>query len=182
MLEHATLQELNLDEDGRLPDGFLDSCLAHLGWDRRPSTEYLAGFFDGEGCISIVGARSPILKVFLTNTNEGVLRNVQAGFGGRFELKSRRQKEHWKPSFALTWDGWRAASLLERMMPHLVVKISQASLGLEFWKFSRLPLKERCSIRLVECGQPRRVKTEKTKRLEVDFMQRMHELNRRGVQ
>lgn len=192
MKSSAAQEELELEEESKFPPGFLDDCLKLVGWNRGPSIEYLAGFFDGEGSVTITTSghfNLHVLRIFVTNTNENVLRNLQVAHGGRFESRtSKTSPKHWKPSFRLAWEGWRAAWLLEGMMPHLIIKKPQAELGLEFWAFAKKPIDERCSFQLVKCSnfggsamRSERVKTDETKRIEAEFKQRMHVLNRRGV-
>jgi hypothetical protein len=92
---------------------------------------YLAGFFDGEGCID--GNRRGAawgLRVSASNTDERPLRRLQSVFGGSIYSKrqgDRRSCSVWQAS------GRKAARFLEVLLPYLVVKRAQAEAGLRLY-------------------------------------------------
>ena len=118
---------------------------------------YVAGFFDGEGSVSItrrkprIGASgqptSPkyILEAIIWNTNRRVLELIQQDFGGVLKRRRPRGNQR-KESWGLVWSHGRAYSFLERVFPYLVVKREQAKLGLMYWesrkRSKRLPESE----------------------------------------
>lgn len=96
------------------------------------SIEWLAGFFDGEGCIGIYGAPSLSLHMTLVQTNFGVMSEIQKEFGGRlYEVKRYSSKHNriWK----LSWNAKTTFNLLQKIFPYLKVKQEQAQLVLEEW-------------------------------------------------
>lgn len=88
---------------------------------------YLAGYFDGEGCVSITG-RS--LSARITNTHLPSLVRLQATFGGSIHspmpLQGHRQKHQWSTY------GAHAEVFLRAIVPHLHEKKAQAFLALRW--------------------------------------------------
>jgi hypothetical protein len=150
------------------------------------STEYLAGFFDGEGCVRITvrgKVRQVVLECMLVNTDIPILREVQTAFGGRLYTYPSK-KSGWKPFSSLHWSGPQAADLLKKLRPFLRLKARQADLGLEFTAFMTLPKDQRCfSIKAPIPRMPNRVVMRRKPEIliqELEFKSRMHELNRKG--
>lgn len=104
-----------------------------------PSAEYIAGLFDGEGSIFIAEkhrthqrAVSHIMTVSITNTNQRILKDVKARFGGSVSGPQRPAREQEKNFY-----GWRASSLiarrfLEEIYPYLRIKSNAAWLAICF--------------------------------------------------
>ena len=98
---------------------------------------YLAGIVDGEGSIMIIrrsasGRRvTPFhhLRLTIGNTS-GALANWMNRFGGRVQW--RQQPQSVRPFWQWALDEDRAAKLIRRLGPHLVIKRAQAWLALEF--------------------------------------------------
>lgn len=100
--------------------------------------EYLAGFFDGEGCVSIIknnrnGRRSPtyVLVVAVSGTNPVPLRAFLDRFGGGLYSKKVYRKNH-TASFMWIVQARPALAFLAEIEPLLVVKRQDASIGIEF--------------------------------------------------
>ena len=114
---------------------------------------YLAGFFDGEGCVGIYersvansgqGAVNPYcsLTVCISNTNHEVLAHIQKTCGGIITNGS----QDWYPPLkggGLRKTLWRwsaqsreGAHLLKAMLPYLIVKREQALVALEYYAIS----------------------------------------------
>ena len=104
---------------------------------------YLAGFIDGEGCITLgwhwtskqksKRYRYMQLRVEIANTDVGVL----AWARGLFSLPSvlyttKRQPRHWKPAHHLSWTGQNAVSVIQQVYPFLKIKKGQAEIALKF--------------------------------------------------
>jgi len=99
---------------------------------------YIAGFFDGEGCILINKSkgewnkqRSPrySLRVTLTQKFSACLTWVAGFFGGYvFKHQAGKQGHHW-----LITDN-KARYFLEAILPYLRVKQQQAEIGVDFVK------------------------------------------------
>jgi hypothetical protein len=94
--------------------------------------EYIAGFFDGEGSISInAGGRS---SVAITQKNPSVLYLIQSRFGGNVYQKTKKFNEcfHWRIS-----GKEEVIRFLEKMLPICVCKKQEIELGLEAAKLVR---------------------------------------------
>lgn len=90
---------------------------------------YIAGFFDGEGCIQIGGQGD--LVVSASNTNLESLQFLMDVLGGRVRrLKpvatTRKTLYIWQIPAA------SAPEVLEMLLPYLIVKKQQALLAIEF--------------------------------------------------
>ena len=111
---------------------------------RETDACYLAGFFDGEGCVQIQGkqgiGRTYQLTIEIVNTYEPVIRWIGEIAGGSVEHIHR--KVDIRPTIsgthrrAILW-RWRAssehaASVLRAMLPYLKVKRDEAELGIRF--------------------------------------------------
>lgn len=99
------------------------------------STEYTAGFFDGEGCVNISTDRyaKPYIRILVVNTDITVLQKFQEKWGGDI-AHNKRHKENWKRSFTWRLSHSRAIQFLQDIEPFLVVKKKQANLAIEFCK------------------------------------------------
>lgn len=111
-----------------LPDPPVESCA------------YVAGFFDGEGCIQIAKTSSMSVSnhvvgglgliVNVVNTNLEVIRSIQEKFGGTLIPKSDRRRT--RPAYYLVFSGKNAAWFLHCLLPYLIVKRKQAEAALVF--------------------------------------------------
>lgn len=116
--------------------------------------EYLAGLMDGEGCVGIrrvqtkatYGRPCYCLVIQLAMTYQPVIEILCEEFGGVIYI------DHWyvhlkhKPSYKWTVYGRKAAAILAKMLPTLIVKREQAELALRFQanmheKFNGYPVK-----------------------------------------
>ena len=98
--------------------------------ERSLSIDYIAGFFDGEGSISIVPkGRSWSLVAQCGQINPIVLYYMQAQWGGRiFEVKTTSGRAYFKWAV----HGLNAFKFINDVEPHLLIKRAQAQLALEF--------------------------------------------------
>ena len=90
---------------------------------------YAAGFFDGEGCISI--GKNGAIDVRITNTAKSVLVKFQALFGGN--IGNRTQKIN-KMQYAYCLYGENAVEFIKQLKPFLVEKLPQAETILEYYE------------------------------------------------
>lgn len=106
---------------------------------------YLAGFFDGEGCIVITKSRHKNphpgpkhghynilyrLNVRLPNTNKATIEwLVDRIGGGMFQVIQRGNR---KPAWMWFLDGWRAKPMLEMLQPVVFLKRRQCAMALQF--------------------------------------------------
>ena len=90
------------------------------------SREYIAGFFDGEGCVVIgkTGPREHELAVTLTNNNRLILDTVAAIYPGAVNKN--------RDSFIYRCGHAAAERFLRDIKPFVIVKATQVSLALEF--------------------------------------------------
>lgn len=92
---------------------------------------YIAGFLDGDGCISIPVSKIPTnphhyLRITIVSINKLIIYWLQDNFGGFVYIR--------KPYFDWKIDGRSAANILRRALPHLQIKSKQAKLALQFRK------------------------------------------------
>ena len=94
---------------------------------------YIAGFFDGEGCIRIKkanqGGNSYYLWVAITNSNKGILDMVRDLFGGQVRLAETSKN---KDIYHLLITSSEACDMLKILSCFLIEKKEQALLGIKF--------------------------------------------------
>jgi len=150
------------------------------------SEEWLAGFFDGEGCINITVAgkhRRCILRLYIVNTDMDVLSRIQSEYGGFLSERVHPNHPNWKPCGTLTWTNQQARELLERIGKHIILKRRQLDLALEFLSLRGSP--DRFEVASV-AGVPSRNR-KFVRRISADMLvkesglkEKMHDLNRKG--
>lgn len=99
---------------------------------------YIAGFFDGEGCISIKRclckerkvARYQ-LEVTVGSTDEWACRRLLLMFGGNIR-QTKQQNKNWKPFWVWRASSKTAGDFLKAIMPYLHLKQDRAILALKF--------------------------------------------------
>lgn len=111
---------------------------------------YVAGFFDGEGCIGLYQANSCRSSVRLAvqifqnhgSAQDDLMRAIHAQWGGTLHDRGR--------GFHYGANGKTGAKLLRDLRPHLRLKAEQADIALE-WFDSRVvaPFKPRTDAQVV---------------------------------
>ena len=103
--------------------------------DYQLSNEYVAGFFDGEGCVLIrkVGGRagyykSHIVAAVLGQTNLPILEALRERWGGSVRSRKGTTKPFWEWQIV----GPPAVNFLVELLPHLKLKQEQAQLAVDF--------------------------------------------------
>jgi hypothetical protein len=97
---------------------------------------YIAGFIDGEGCISIYPCNSKkdnpsfTPRIIITNLDSAVLAWIQEIVGGGNLYKKKKYKEHHRQAYSLQLTAGVTIPLLKRILPYLKVKTKQAKLAL----------------------------------------------------
>lgn len=145
------------------------------------SVEYLAGFIDGEGSLSL--SRIPrghsyyeyCVRVSIANTNKAVLREIREDWGGTIHCMGRSRPRRWKPGFVLIWTNAAAARLLVRVRPHLWLKSDHANYLLDFAEHIR-----ECQRRRDELGRLLSFSRQE-KEIREAYWRRLKRLNRRGT-
>lgn len=102
---------------------------------------YIAGFFDGEGCISSQEywergkyEKYPRinLQISITNTNKEVLNLIRGVFGGTVRSHGKKKRNHKKCYDWKLCGKEKMRVFLTSILPYLVVKKEDAELGLKF--------------------------------------------------
>jgi hypothetical protein len=151
------------------------------------SLEYMAGFFDGEGCVDfkVTGqARMIAVRASIINTNRDLLELLKLSFNGAIYSRPHVKKPNWKDFNSLTWINSEAVEFLRLIKPYSIIKLNQIKLAEEYWEFSQSPRHQRCKLVLSPCkdgiARPRWIRTEATFAAEQVFKDRMHLLNMKG--
>lgn len=88
---------------------------------------YIAGFFDGEGCVRLKNANYVIAHI--TNSNQKILMEVQDLFGGQIRKQERTPN---KTIFNWYITSAEAVDFLRTLSPFLKEKGAQAMLAIKF--------------------------------------------------
>lgn len=84
------------------------------------TTEYIAGFFDGEGTVSTSGNK---IRISIPQTNKEVLEEIKNFLGFGNILTEKLRKAHWKQSWVFyTTNSRDSVSFLDKVLPFLIVK------------------------------------------------------------
>jgi hypothetical protein len=131
---------------------------------------YLAGIIDGEGCIGLRlpgPSVTPSVRIEVTNTDRRLISWLSDRFGGYSSgpVRPTNSKLAYRWTLAKRDD---VRSLLEAMLPYLVIKDRQASLALEF--FSNCPPLPQGPAA-----------TQEERILRLHYLEQMSLLNRKGV-
>lgn len=91
---------------------------------------YIAGFFDGEGCINTSKSG---LRATITNTDLEILLLIKEYFNkGKIRQRVLKEWETRKPCFMLEYWSNEAVEFLNIVYPFLIVKKEQARLAFEY--------------------------------------------------
>ncbi len=130
------------------------------------SPEYIAGFFDGEGCVgfTITGqAKMLAVRVSIVNTNLEFLKVIQSQYGGKIYSKDFINKPTWKTFNNLVWANYHAIEFLIKIERFIFIKQAQIKLAKEYWEFSQTSNVDRCDrIEYITKAGLRRVKTKRS--------------------
>jgi hypothetical protein len=112
--------------------------------DDQQRLAYLAGFFDGEGCVYIIQHRRAgrtiqfSLEISFTGSDVAPLDLARECFGGQIS-RSQDPRPGIKPVYRLRIRSRQAAAALDAMLPYLLVKAERARLALEFQQAASAP-------------------------------------------
>lgn len=90
---------------------------------------YIAGFFDGEGCIHVIKPRLN-LRLSASNTDQHPLNFMCEILGGSVNKKSESCGNR-KACYQWLCNGVMASEALEKLLPYLIVKKERALLCIE---------------------------------------------------
>lgn len=102
---------------------------------KKTDWAYLAGFFDGEGCISLYknDGRHYRLEICMANTNEWVAKWFHFVFGGTLYLEEASKKNpKWRDVWRWQLRSRKTQYFLISLLPYLKLKKPQAELALQF--------------------------------------------------
>lgn len=153
------------------------------------SPQYIAGFFDGEGYITMRRSnrhlstlsgkkRTPtyLIVVGFTNTDLGILQLIQEVCNGRIYPKPRQNERH-APAYELTiFKKEHARNFLEIIGPHVVLKSPQIKLASEFFALG----KSRIDFTPRGKTWPGRSANSEDSEVKESYKQRLSDMNRRG--
>lgn len=114
---------------------------------KKTDLAYIAGLFDGEGCIGIylnqskrtVGGRKLShyrLACVVALTDEFLIHLLQMHFGGEF-YTCKKRKDTYRIAYRWSVYSKRALAFLEAVLPYLRIKKPQAEIAIEFQKTMR---------------------------------------------
>jgi len=104
------------------------------------SLEYVAGLFDGEGCVNIVKSKRKGYKnyyfqvwVAVYNSYKPVLEKLEKQFGG-FVIPQQKHKDksHHLTKWRWGLSGKETIEFLKQILPYTVIKTEQIKLAIEF--------------------------------------------------
>jgi hypothetical protein len=138
-----------------------------VGKPSRAVDAYAAGLFEGEGHVQIYAtARQVILACAISMMDLDSLEWMQQHYGGALIRHQKASSPNARPQHKWTVTARDARSFLERVRPYMTsVRVAEkADLAIEFQKQKRW-------------GRP----GSNYRRLQYEYKDRMHELNRRGA-
>lgn len=107
---------------------------------------YVAGLFDGEGCINFTNSNNDVtyLRVLVSNTNYEILKYLQDTFGGSIsELKKASPK--WKQGYQWSLNWAAALAFVDKIRPWLKIKQKQAQVVYAFAELKKVQRKKKIS-------------------------------------
>lgn len=99
------------------------------------SPEYLAGFFDGEGWISVgsSGRKSGNIIVGICNRDRILIEMIRVQFPN-CSIQHKNESGNWAAIDTLQWSGLDCVQILSFIVDHLHIKKEAAILGIELAK------------------------------------------------
>ena len=99
-------------------------------WNDDQFAAWLAGFFDGEGCVYI--PQTPGIELSIANTNREVIEAIHRRLAIGIIMEVTFDQEGWKTKYhwrVRTYD--EAYALLKIIRPYLTIKASKADQAIE---------------------------------------------------
>lgn len=155
--------------------------MSRLSKPKKLSPEYVAGFVDGEGCITIHLNRTRasrfwnqaprvVMQIIISNNYLSVLKQIQKQYGGKIKQHNRKYNKNAADSWVLRYTEQEGAGFLRKILSYLFVKREQALLYLELAKLKERRNRKGRSIRL----------SEKEIRHRLSIAKKCGKLNKRG--
>jgi len=130
-----------------------------LDFVARLSPQWLAGFFDGEGCVTFIdrvlpdGRKNILVRVSISQKEVGILAIISLKFPAckidSFKQPYKGDKPGGHTAHQLYWNGSKVIPFLEYIKDHVIVKKRQVELGLEL-AYTMLPTRGGGNNRLEE--------------------------------
>ena len=121
---------------------------------------YLAGIFDGEGCVRIhKSGKSFVLQVNVGNTSPGIVNCFHKVFGGCVAPLGSPRMPHHKQGYYWKVYSENAYRCLKELLPFLLIKHEEAEVAIKFHEN-----RERCD------GWSHRVSEEELCRRETEYL------------
>lgn len=144
------------------------------------SNQYAAGFFDGEGCVSITYSKRRPWKsdpskrilcfrmvVLIANTDRGIVELFRSRFGGSIDSSNAGHPDYHKTCFSWKLTGAELQlSFLRAIRPFTLVKGPRIDIGMDY-------------LKTVGSGPGKRISQENWN-LRIDCYNRLRVLNKRG--
>ncbi len=97
---------------------------------------YLAGFFDGEGCVGVYKKgqhKNHEVRISIAQVDPKPIQLFQSVFGGNIGIQKGNYENRFgiKDLFRLQYTGNRAKDVLANLYPYLIVKREKAAVALE---------------------------------------------------
>ncbi len=114
-----------------------------MGGINEVELAYIAGIFDGEGCISLPERHYPqtestySLVACVSNTNEWLLLYLKSIFGGSISVRNDRNRPCWNWSLRHK----KAGEFLKVIYPFLRIKKPQAEVAIRFQDRKRMGMR-----------------------------------------
>ena len=117
----------------------------------KTTIQYLAGLFDGEGCISIIAAKVGAknfraksiayeLKLHIRMTDPRTIKAFRDFFSndiGGWTVRQEYKKNNHRPTFCFGCSHSKAEKIIKQLLPYLICKKEQAELAIEFQQYIR---------------------------------------------
>ena len=103
--------------------------------------EYVAGFFDGEGCCKVVkqkknGKEYGHLTILLSQSGDdglALLEEIQTQYGGKiYKHLSKGQHKATKDAYKLYWNKDEGLTFLVTLLPYLRMKRKDVQCGIDY--------------------------------------------------
>lgn len=98
---------------------------------------YLAGLFDGEGCVTRIirryrKRRYIYARIEIASTFRPLCYRIRRHYGGNIRKVHRQQPAHYRQAYIWSMTNHDAVTLLKRLLPYLFVKRTAAKRAIKF--------------------------------------------------
>jgi hypothetical protein len=100
--------------------------------ESKITPEWLAGFFDGEGCVCLQMSRNAMhLRINITQADEELLKAIEIKYGASYMYPKPRKNQDGQV-YEVGWTGRNCKAIIEVLDGRVVKKQSQIDLALQF--------------------------------------------------